>query len=230
MGFGMVTGYMCSFSTKRKVGSSLIPARKRTRLMSNARELLRGLWGPCKVGHVHAPLLHGRARDAAIYNADLCRAMCRGFIMQNEKNMMSVKRSMIVKAEDGIGEAPDHGEDQQGMTAAWGDVSNKTWDAGRVRVAREEEMDYMNAKRAREKLTKSKATASEAQGGGTRWIDTGGRRCEPQLQEQLSWEGTQHRPGGWGCLRRPHPQDALSWLASEAAMVDLGGGRATRRC
>ena len=86
--------------------------------------------------------------------------------MQNEKNMMSVKRSMIVKAEDGIGEAPDHREDQQGMTAAWGDVSNKTWDAGRVRVAREEEMDYMNAKRAREKSSKSKATAIEAQGGG----------------------------------------------------------------
>ena len=48
-------------------------ARKRTRFMSNAGEILNELGRLCKEGHEHGQLLEGRAREAARYLQDFVK-------------------------------------------------------------------------------------------------------------------------------------------------------------
>ena len=57
-------------------------AKKQTRSMSNASEILTAIGRTCDGNHVHQPLLDGRAGFAAIYPQALCQAMCKGLVKQ----------------------------------------------------------------------------------------------------------------------------------------------------
>ena len=92
------------------------------------------------------PLIDGRARNAAIYTPDLCRAICRGFIRQRIKQNSPVKRLMSVKETDRVGELPEHEEDGGNYDMAWDDVNNKVLVPRKVKEARQEEMNHINLK------------------------------------------------------------------------------------
>ena len=94
--------------------------------MSNAGELLNELGGLCKDAHEHGQLLEGRARDAARYPPGLCRAICKGYIKQRQMADHHVKKLLKVTAKDTIGELPEHEEDQEKNTWAWGDANDKS--------------------------------------------------------------------------------------------------------
>ena len=57
-------------------------AKKRTRFMSSASDILTEIGKTCDNSHVHQQLLSGRAGPAAVYPPAWCRAMCKGLIKQ----------------------------------------------------------------------------------------------------------------------------------------------------
>ena len=92
--------------------------------MSNAGDLLQEIGGLCKDAHEHGHLLEGRARHAARYPPGLCRAICRGYIKQQELAEHHVKLLLNVTAKDTTGELPEHDEHQEKNTWAWGDAND----------------------------------------------------------------------------------------------------------
>ena len=122
-------------------------ARKCTRFMSNAEEVLEGLQGLCKGGHIHQHLVQGRAGPAAIYPPGLCRASCRGLVRQLELNRGQLRSLLKVMAVDTVGaKRPEEEEDDHDWRQAWDDVSGKEFDYQGVKKARELEMEYVKGK------------------------------------------------------------------------------------
>ena len=52
--------------------------KKPTKFMTNSRAGGKELSKRCDGGHEHQPMVDGRAKDAARYPQELCRANCRG--------------------------------------------------------------------------------------------------------------------------------------------------------
>ena len=111
-GVNTVVTDQCMFGLQTSNGRITSPAKKRTRFMSNASEVLKELNRKCDGKHGHMPLTDGRAKAAQVYPADMCRAICRGLIRQKEKANDKVKTLLTLKTTDTIGELPDHEEDR----------------------------------------------------------------------------------------------------------------------
>ena len=80
---------MCQFNLKSEDADGNGLVMKPTRFMSNSMCIIKRLSERCtkKEGiemHRHVQLTCGRARDAAKYTEELCRAICRGLIEQKE--------------------------------------------------------------------------------------------------------------------------------------------------
>ena len=58
------------------------PAKKPTSLHTHSVEVDRSMGVKCKGGHRHVHLMAGRARAAAHYPANFCKALCRGLKRQ----------------------------------------------------------------------------------------------------------------------------------------------------
>ena len=125
--FGLIT---------RGPNGKKIPAKKKTRFMSNAEEILKQLSVRCQGDHEHQPLLDGRAKAAATYPPRLYRAIYRGLVKQLQKERMQVKTLLSVHAKTKIGEAPPEEEDTYKWEQAWDDVTGKELDPKGVREAR----------------------------------------------------------------------------------------------
>ena len=70
---------MCRFGMTSwdESGEGLV--RKTTRILTNAEEVADLLGRRCDGGHRHVQLMSGRAKAAAVYSQELCRAMIQGF-------------------------------------------------------------------------------------------------------------------------------------------------------
>ena len=55
-----------------------MPAKKKTKFMTNSHAIAAELKRVCKGEHEHQQLLSGRAAEAARYPKGLCEAICRG--------------------------------------------------------------------------------------------------------------------------------------------------------
>ena len=101
VGVDVVEADQCMFGLKTWGNGrhQLVPAKKPTKFMTNSRAVGKELSRKCDKGHEHQPLVDGRAKDAARYTPELCRAICRG--LRKEK----FQRSMQVRAvlEVGVG-------------------------------------------------------------------------------------------------------------------------------
>lgn len=71
--------------------SKLIPAKKPTRCMTNARALGMELNRKCDRGHDHQSLVDGRAASAGRYPDDLCRAICKGIIKEKMERSRGIR-------------------------------------------------------------------------------------------------------------------------------------------
>ena len=87
-----------------------MPAKKKTRFMSNSEEIMAQLNVKCPGEHQHQMLIDGRAKKAAIYPPALCRAICKGLVEQIKKGKYRVKSMCRVTAETKVGEAPPEEE------------------------------------------------------------------------------------------------------------------------
>ena len=83
---GSVVGHQCQYGqTAVTDEGERIPARKATRWMSSAPELLKRLGLRCRGGHWHQHIVGGRAAAAAIYPSQLCKAILRGAEAQRRR-------------------------------------------------------------------------------------------------------------------------------------------------
>jgi len=161
------TADQCRYGlVSRGADGVLRPARKPTRFLSSAPEVLKELNLRCRGNHRHTPLLNGRAKAAETYPQKLCRAILRGVLAQSQRagrappgveqatargvGIYSLSPDEIV-AED-FGPAQTHVEDEVDAMAACGPAAGSYWDAltgealpaGLTSAAREEELDFMD--------------------------------------------------------------------------------------
>ena len=147
-GVQCATADQCQYGLTTNVRGEKKPARKRTRFMSNACEVLAQLGRQCDGSHKHEPLLNNRAGAAAIYPEGLCKAICKGMKRQIEFDQQKVQSLLTLSAKDTVAERPELEEDdtQSLLQDAWDDTSGKALDAKRVREARRLEMQYVKDK------------------------------------------------------------------------------------
>jgi hypothetical protein len=83
---GTVVGHMCRMGLKTEDGGGRTPARKATRFMSTAGEILKGLNRKCEGGHAHRHL-EGKKRTeaAAEYPRKMCRIVLKGIEAQRRR-------------------------------------------------------------------------------------------------------------------------------------------------
>ena len=136
--------------------------------------------------HEHVQLDGGRARAAQVYPPEFCRTVCRGLIKQMEVdrngqfllgnieyNENYISKELLHTAKQmektyKIGE----GEDPEEMEIAWDDVSGAELDPGKVRKAREEEIQYVRIMGLYETVPISECYNTTGRAPTTtRWID-----------------------------------------------------------
>ena len=77
------------------------PARKRTRFLSTSNAVLEQLSGRCPRNHDHQILVDGRAKKAAHYPSDLCRAIIKGIEAEKQREGEVLPSHLIHSLESG---------------------------------------------------------------------------------------------------------------------------------
>ena len=135
----------CEFGLMSTDELGSAPARKPTSLLTNSVEVHRTMGRKCRGGHRHVHLMKGRAKAAAQYPPEFCRALCRGMRRQARVDVGNMMSALIVQDfTDEIGQISHVPEKWQKF---WDDISGKELDGKLVREAREEELtvvDQMN--------------------------------------------------------------------------------------
>ena len=181
-GADMVTMDMCCFGMVATSGGEEGPVRKRTRIASNSREVLKRVDRKCPndtgVGerHEHVVLEGGRPRNAQVYPKKFCRAICEGIAAEKRLRALGLEVYTI----DEISEmSKEYGQDpsselheEEDWTVASDDLSGEELNTGLVKKARREEIVYFKEMKVYEKVPRwlcLQETGSEPI--GVRWVD-----------------------------------------------------------
>ena len=125
-------------------GKKDMHAKKPTKFMTNCAEIKKELQKKCNGQHKHQALMGGRAKWAARYPPELCRAICLGLAEAIEVEKMCVKplsrvSAVIEKQESLKRDAKAWHEEEinkgEVWKQAWDDVTGKMLDPRRVRQA-----------------------------------------------------------------------------------------------
>ena len=209
-------------------------ARKRTRYMSNAAEILKQLGKNCDGSHEHQPLVQGRASQAQVYPKPLCQAICKGLMEQMQQSDMEVRvlcrisqagRHWMAKNDVDMKtiaklEAPEEEDYTTCIQQAWDDVTGQELDPREVIRARLTEIDHVEKKEVWVKIPRWRATQAGWKVIGTRWIDINkGDSAKPDLSSRLV--AKEFNTGDMdGVFAATPPLEALRFLISEAATLD----------
>ena len=135
---------------------------------------------------------------------------------------------MTVNAKTTVGEVPEHEDHIADYTWAWDDVNNKKLDPKRVKEARAEEMRYINDKQVWMKMSKAQAIKEGYKIVATRWIDTDkGDDTNPNYRSRLVGKEFNTGPEE-GLFASTPPLEALRWLISDAATIDMDNRKGTK--
>ena len=80
-------GHMCQFRMMSHVdrpGGEMGLVKKPTGFMTSSKHIAIELDKKCDGGHAHVPLMGGRAAAAQVYPDMLCKAICRGVVIQKK--------------------------------------------------------------------------------------------------------------------------------------------------
>ena len=203
----------------------MMPARKTTRFMTNSIEIGLELQKRCDGSHQHQALVGGRAKWAARYPEELCRAICRGLIRENNNDDRNVKCLMRLRSIDAVqkfekdeNEPRDRGfnhEDGHGV-CAWDDVTGEALDSREVRRARAKEIVYARQKMVWKKIRRSEARKMGIKVVKTRWIDINkGDRFNPNYRSRfVAKEFNDGKGGEPGWFAATPPLEALKLILS----------------
>ena len=213
---------MYGLKTTGKNKSEQVAARKRTKFIGNATEVMNLLGQKCNGQHRHQELVNGRAQKAGVYPSGLCRAICRGTALQMREDKAGRRCLLSVTAKDKIYEIPEEEEIGE-LEAAWDDTSGKALDPRGVRRARLKDMGYINEKGVWTIVDRQWALAKGIKIVGTKWLDVDkGDASAPNLRSRLvAKEFNDGTDGGQASLfAATPPLEALRLLISEAATVE----------
>ena len=160
-----------------------MPARKRTKFMTNSPCIAEELSRRCNGEHVHQQLMDGRAKEAAIYPEPLCRAICVGLIREMKKATQQLRSLMTIKHDTKITEeyvdtkegkkkrGVSHAEDEEEYRMAFDDLTGEELPAKEVRKARLQEVKYIEDKQVWRKMSRREAQRRGIKRVAVRWID-----------------------------------------------------------
>ena len=208
-GVDVVSVDMCQFGMKTVGKDGEGPARKRTKIASNSKEVLKRVGRKCPNSggpgepHKHVHLESGKTRQAQVYPREFCRAVCEGVAAEKRiqalgleakpllsmGDMQEIAQKAGVKVDDGSEANKALHEDVEGgewMIAA-DDQSGEPLEPRRVRLARKEEIMYFKKREVYEKVKVEecwKATGKPPI--GVRWVDINkGDSANPNYRSRL---------------------------------------------
>ena len=153
-------------------------AKKPTNFMTNAPKIAEELSKRCDGSHQHQNLMEGRAKEAAIYPPELCRAICTGLMKQKNEGLEQIRSLMSVshltKIEDtDIDKIETEHTDETGgwKMEAWDDLIGEGLDAREVLKARGKEIGYVEDKKVWTKMPRKEAQRRGIKVVDVRWID-----------------------------------------------------------
>ena len=235
-----VTADLCMFGLNaRNAGGGVEgPARKRTRFLTNSWWIAQELNRQCDGSHKHQHLVGGRAKKAAEYTADMCRAICRGLLKEQRSKVMSLcqvgEGIRVRKGQPEQNKEQEHVEQEAELEkqaasllnewGAWDDVSGVSLDREKVKKAREEEVVWLNKKNVYQKITRQEAHQRGLRIIRVRWIDVNkGDQDEPNYRSRLvAMEFKSENKELEDLFAGTPPLEALKMLVSEAATVKDG--------
>ena len=148
---------MCAYGMRVDTGKVQGPARKRTRIMSNSKEVLKRIAITCpneledkSKHHVHVRLESGRAKRCQVYPRSFSRQICEGIAAEKRLRRMGMKAWAVeeigsLSTEIGKGEEAAGDMHEQDGIIAIDDQSGEPLVPALVRKARMEEMEYFRS-------------------------------------------------------------------------------------
>ena len=233
-GVHTVVGDQCMYglTTEGKRGSSVMPAKKRTKFMTNSYHVARELRRRCDGTHKHQPLLEGRAEGTARYPPELCRAICRGLIKELNQSQNGLKAVAEIDACSKGETVPDPNEfhergidsvmqiAEQGGDGAWDDVTGMPLDKKEVLRARKEEVQYVRDKKVWIKIPRAEAVRRGMKIIKTRWVDINKGDDESPLYRSRFVAKEYNDGEAQGLFAGTPPLEALRYIIHRAATRD----------
>ena len=172
--------HMCRFGLEAEDqdGSGLV--KKPTKVLTNLSSIASAIDKQCEGGHRHVHLMSGRAKAAAEYTQDFCRAIVAGIEVYDQHLGEALSGETFLVDE---GELNQFGSDMCDPSEEipfafndWGycvdDVRGGTLPLEWVRFGRQAEMEGFAARRVYEVRPRHEAISNGARGVGVRWVDT----------------------------------------------------------
>ena len=126
--------------------------------MTNSDMIHRELKRKCRGNHAHRRLEGSRASEACRYPEELCRAICRGLLGQEQGQRLGIRALLEVNhlhKLQGVGINGGHEEPDYTWATACDDVTGEELDPREVARARAKELGYIAQKKGVEKNEES---------------------------------------------------------------------------
>ena len=223
-----VIGDQCMFGLVTKsVAGKTMPAKKRTKFLTNIPEAKTELGVMCDKSHEHQQLIAGRAKKAEIYPEGLCKAICRTVMKLKERLKANLEHVFTVMSGDKDTKwilkldkhTDEHGEPSW---SAWDDV-NRVWlDPEEVKKARQEEMTYIQDMGVFRLINRAEAVRQGIKIIDAKWIDTNkGDADNPNLRSR--YVGREFNDSKMdGLFAGTPPLEGLRYLLHRAATTTKG--------
>ncbi len=201
---------MCQFGMTAVTKEGEGPVRKRTKIISNSKEVLKKVEKKCPndggpgAHHEHVHLVDGRAKQAQVYPRAFCRAVCEGVAAEKRIRALGVKAKPMLsmeemqqiahisgaKAKDGesASDALHEEEVDEGKwTIAVDDQTGEPLCPKMVRIARKEEIAYFKERDVYEKVKLSECWEATGKNPiGVKWVDINkGDKTNPYYRSRL---------------------------------------------
>ena len=210
-GVDVATVDMCTYGMRVNVGPVQGPARKRTRIMSNSKEVLKRIASLCpnsgedkSLHHVHVPLDQGRAKRCQVYPREFSRRICDGIAAEKRLRQMGLVSLPLMDLSE-LGDEIVKGQDassklhEDGGMQAFDDQSGEHLVPELVKRARVEEMAYFRSMKVYEKVPITECLqATGRKPIAVRWVDVNkGDSARPNYRSRLvakEFRGNDDRP------------------------------------
>ena len=194
-GVDIATVDMCALGMRVDTGKLQGPARKRTRILSNSREVLKRVAVSCpnlgedrSAHHVHVPLESGRAKRCQVYPREFSRRVCEGIAAEKRLRLLGMvsRPLMELGTEEAGRRACDDLHEADGVVA-FDDQSGEPLVPSLMRAARVEEMQYFKEMKVYEKVSiKECMRVTGRKPIGVRWVDINkGDSAQPNYRSRL---------------------------------------------
>ena len=203
-------------------------ARKTTRLLTNAEEIVQATAQRCCGGHAHVHLISGRAKYAAVYPPKCCRAVLKEFCFWRWRRAGGKEGQPASLNAFSKSDLCDPTEEEllENSGQFVDDIKGAVLDSKLTQKARDEEMEVFIEREVYELVPKSKLPRN-AKIIGARRVDTNkGTEAEPRIRSRLVAQ--EFNPGGDpdGDLFAPNPPlgraDIFCPAWRQEEKVDLG--------